>query len=719
MATWLIGIDESGKFNTLDRKDGSYVCAVVLRDRTVEDIEKLFVNVSQSLDLYYERSNDVRENRANLLQLFHGGVQEDDVRDRILNEILIKEKGLIKQVIKSNGRPYVAVNPQQWWTAATLGVIKKFFDTNEVAKNDEVHIIIDTRAYICLGLLQSTSENAITNILDVILDQENCDDARKLEMIREEVARLHKSVSKSAELEKKNLEKYGKSLAEDLQSELIRNFNNNCKSCTVEFLSSRNNPLSALADQMVNLRYPANKVIERLPMSATELRERLTGTIASPLNTSLGRNAEALYNDGHVLEACEALLACIFDQNESGHNYDQIELLPRILDSVTPENEVAVWEAILDACLASLENRGQDGDAIMHVTKVLDFIRNRYESIPKSLVRYFRFVIAEHAAHTGVFTDQTFAAINNSFKSADPNYYNSLERWNEYVEMQAYIAQCGFDSYDFDCVAHFDDLIKTQTAVDQIKFPFVTKFEDSSLPKDENYAMIYGTLGQAEAFKGNLAKAIEYFEKDLVRATPKSVSKPASYMTVVYHRLKDIVNAQRCFELQAGMPMAEFDMSHADQWTNLNYLRLLGLGYELGMATAMPALPEESVWKHSGNYPGPLLCKWAAYIQYQNGNVNDAIRLLEEAAQNISSGCCFAIIALKLPLIAMQIYIKKANGGDLTGLQRAFTKLTGKIIIEFPNFQKYYNCNYELFDGAANGNISLWEAAMLLPFNYS
>lgn len=716
MASWLIGIDESGRFNTLDSSDRSYVCGVVLRDNSIDEVERLFQNVCHSLKIEFCKNKDSRQKPAELLEFFHAGVQSADLRDSILNEILVHEHGLIRQVILSRGRPYVAVNPQQWWVTATLGVIKKFFDSNDVQKTDDVRIVIDTRAYLCLGLLQTSPEEIVDEFAQILQD-ENIDNTEKVDVLKKRINILLNAQTVRQNKESLEMELYKESLSRDLQQELERNFSNCCNSCTVEFLSARNNPLPALADQMANLNHPKNVVLSRRPVSEKDLRKRVTGIFAAPLNTSLGKNVAALFEDGKIQEACDALLSCVFDQSENVHNYDQIDLLPKILSAAGSDH--GIWKSILNSCMLSLENRGNDGYAIKHVSIILPYLKEFYGQIPKEMIRLYRYVVVEHGAHVGILDQGTLDEVDRSFEIPDEGYVNNLARWNDYVEYRAFKAQFCFDGYDFDSV-NLDDLIETQKAIDKIKFPFNRKSADS-VAKDENYAMIYGTLGQAEAFRGNLDKAIEYFKMDLSRATALSKCKPASYLTVVYHRKKNFQEAQRYFEIQVKKPLAEFSVKDADQWTLLNYLRLIALGHELGLSSVMPTLPENRQWQHAGDYPGPLLSKWGSFIRYREGKVDDALNLLNDAVQNLSSGgTWYTIIALKLPVIAMQIVIaKETSSENLPKIQKAFRRLLGKIIVEFQNFEKYVTANQQLFDDAERGNISLWDAAMLLPFNYS
>ena len=70
--------------------------------------------------------------------------------------------------------------------------------------------------------------------------------------------------------------------------------------------------------------------------------------------------------------------------------------------------------------------------------------------------------------------------------------------------------------------------------------------------------------------------------------------------------------------------------------------------------------------------------------------------------------------------LAMLIVINKetANNEAMENHQNEYVQLLNKCCNEVQIFKNYVNSHPE-FDEAKTGGISLWEAATLLPFNYS
>ena len=154
MATWYIGIDESGSFNHLDATDKSFVCAVVTQ-MSHGGILNVFKDVCREFKLCRVAENTT-ENE--IIEQFHGCKQGEN-RERILKKLLEKKDELFPRVVICQGMPSVTVNPQQWWMSSIMGAIDGLFsDKNKESsclpkKGDTVEFSIANRDAKCLGLI--------------------------------------------------------------------------------------------------------------------------------------------------------------------------------------------------------------------------------------------------------------------------------------------------------------------------------------------------------------------------------------------------------------------------------------------------------------------------------------------------------------------------------------------------------------------------------------
>ena len=143
--------------------------------------------------------------------------------------------------------------------------------------------------------------------------------------------------------------------------------------------------------------------------------------------------------------------------------------------------------------------------------------------------------------------------------------------------------------------------------------------------------------------------------------------------------------------------------------------------FELNIAKAECKGREDDIlfWHNEGDYPWPLLLKWRAFIKYKKGD-DDSIRILEQAYKILTESKGFTIRTLALSLKAMIIAIHNETGNTekLKLCQKEYEQLLKKCCDETPTFKDYVRCHSE-FEKAQKASLTLWEAATLLPFNYS
>lgn len=685
MATWYLGIDETGNFNPLSANNSpSFVCAVVTKKES-NSIKTLLKDVFKEVK-GREPSND-----KEFYGVFHGGANDDkkEVND-LLETLLKKEDGTILHIFKGEGQPAVVSSPQQWWTASVLGLLKKFFESNLISRDDNVEVRIDQRKSTILGFVEE-------------FDKTEKNDS------------LPENAVKDALCDETVYHAYLKALAQSFEQKLEKQYAT--EKINISFASANGNPLLTLADLACNMQKDEfTQLIASKYGDDSEEFQKITPIKAAPLNISLGASIENSIENGDIVHACEIFLTQHFSGNKKCRH-----LIHEIFKNAYGRNLTQIWDLIFTATKNAFANRAFDGKSVEYAISLNKEIAQYSDNIPEESQRktYLQ-TVSEIIAHSGSTSLDVFEKIEQSFKAADSSFKAPVDRWNYYVFYRAMKAQALFNAYNFDEL-NFDDLKKTQEILDHVQFPFKT---DGASSKDENFAMIYGTLGQAAAFQGKLDEAIPLLEADYERASDKSKELPASYLTVVYHRKRDLPKAIEWFEKQCGMSFIEFSgkiTPATSQWFTVNYFRIIALGADLG--EKVPSIPQKNEWKNQGTYPWPLLQKWAAFIKYKQNteeSIHEANCLLRASANTLQKDPGFTVKTLALPVIAIQIVIAKElkKEKELEAFVRDYQTLLSQCMQMSPSFADYVNA-HECFKKACSGELSLWEAATLLPFNYS
>lgn len=730
MTTWRVGIDESGLFNALDPNDRSYVGAVVTQKKDPE-IELSFGNVYKAV------TGHVHANQTELLKLFHGSEQKTN-RNVILHKLL-KEENLFTKLLTCSEKPLVFANNQQWWLSCVLGLIKKINGYGFIEPTDKLEIIIDRRSDVCLGFFsiddvnpsniwanlnkkiqsinnwekneEPISSNDFDSALNSAFKATNIKEKTKYETAISTIERLLKLKSRRKMLDEKTQnpawQRYHKELKINLESEISK-----IAKCdfSIQFKSAKSCPLVALADQICNMQ---KNDFKDYISDKKDLIDLTKPDIAYIQNLTYGRNVEDCVKDGDYLEACNILLLHFFNGK-----YDDKDFLNTILSEAKKEIAVEIWRKIFHACDIALNNRGIDGNAIRHVEQIVSILEKYEESIPNFSLRlnYLK-MQRELTAHSGKILDTKSFNLEELLSNKECEFDRDTERWSFYVEATAIQAQIYFNAYDFNFVKT-EDLLKTQEQFSSIEYPFGICADNRT---DENAAMLYGTIGQAAAFKGNLEKAALYFDRDYRHASDKSKSLPASFLSIVYHREENLEKAIAWFEKECNSKFDIFGASitqSTDQWLILNYFRLYALSLKKGIKN-LPIFPAKELWERNGDYPWPLVLKWAAYTMEKLNRIDEAIDFLQTSYQKLISASGFTIKTLALSPMAMLIQISRNHHiEDLQRYQLTYRNCLERLRIESPTFSKYVDSNSDI-KNASEGKISLWDAAMILPFNYS
>lgn len=734
MTTWRIGIDEHGLFDAMNPDDDSFVCAVITQksDREIEaafrDIYQKVTNCQAPLDT------------EALLKFFHGSRQMKGVREKGFKNILQQSEKLYSNIVQCNEKPVIFANNQQWWASSVLGVMKKICSLDFISPKDTLEIFIDCRKSLCLGLLTNDDGDSETiknnlklvqNDINVWRNQKNIIEdedfdiafdrayiAAKNPKLRNEafnamiqlIAISNSRKSSTTELDPTPYDDwmdYKNKLEKSFRKEVKKIFFGTVK---LKISSAKKEPIVALADQICGINKPD---FLRTLDDDVNLKEKASAIQASVQNLTYGRNLAECIKDGEFLDACDILLSQIFEGK-----YSQKRELDNILNEASQDVVKVIWQKIFNACEASLNNRGNDGEAIRHVAQIFPIIDQHEKDIPDTSlrIRYLK-LHRELSAHSGKISDSTHFDLEELLSKDNCEFVRDTERWSFYVEAAAIQAQINFNAYDFSCV-EIEKMIETQEQLASIKYPFSM---DTDERVDENAAMLYGTIGQAAAFSGNLEKASLYFDRDYRFASDKTKKMPASYMLSVCHRQENLDKALVWFEKETGAKFEAFGQSISQKtnlWSILSYFRIYALAVKKGVLS-LPEFPEKYLWARSGWYPWPLLLKWAAYSKACLNQVDEAVDFLQTAYQELSCAPGFTVKSLALSPMAMLIQISKQYKNDnLECYQFTYKNNLEGLCTGSPTFAKYVG-NHPKIVSAAEGDGSLWDAAMMLPFNYA
>ena len=647
MATWYIGIDESGSFNHLNAADASFVCAAVTQ-MSHGDIMKVFKEICREFKLC-RVADDTPEHE--IIKLFHACKQGKN-RERILKKLLEKKSNLFPRVVICRGRPSVTVNPQQWWMSSIMGTIDGLFsDKNQEYPclfnvNDEVKFSIANRDAKCLGLI----------------------DWRRLD---------------------NDWKKYNELLKSSIEETLKKTYPR--YKISVDICSAEYKATPALADQVARMVHDGvYKDFESV----------------KPKNLSLGngRDVDVCIENENWLGAAEILLSNVFDGDYVG-----VEKLGVILQNA----DTKVWEFVMNSVETTLLNRGEDGNAINHVGKIVPILRQNREKISDHslLVRYFK-AYGGYVGNAGHTEGEYFSETTRFWKNQSLPFKSRYDKWAFYVEMKVGESDVRYNAYDFE-VPGLGVLNDVQERINAVEYPF----DVCENREDEIISKIQGMLGQQSAFLGQLEKAVEHFEKDYNCSIDDYYrAMVASFLTIVYHRKKDSKNAKRWLDIEDGLKS-----NKNDQWLILDKLRVGALALELGETWEDENILEDvRSWHNEGDYPWPLLLKWKAFAECKKGLMDKAKKNLETSRKKLVSSQGFTIRTLALSVIAMFVVIAKeeGNAAELEKRQSEYEALLKECTERVPSFKKYVEEHSE-FSKAKTGDITLWEAATLLPFNYA
>ena len=502
----------------------------------------------------------------------------------------------------------------------------------------------------------------------------------------------------------KNLNKYHKKLAESIQTFLNRSYPG--YTIQVEYQSANKDIFPAMADVAVTL-------VKDYGVDSVKARKR---------NLVRGYNIRAFIEDGDFKGATQ-LVGELFYEGVYEDNSNVKNELSNIFQTLNKEKLGDLWRVLLDICIKKMRERGTDGNSVLNTGNligVLDELILQYRPSNIIYAKYLK-MKGEYAAHSGkndlIAEMESLKQIESCLEACEDvgEYDKLLDIHHDYL--MEHIAQVQFNSYDFDADRFYDALESYKSRMQSNPI-----FRNAKSFIDNRYAVICGTIGQMLAFSGEHDKAIEFFQEDYAHTNSRK-DLISSFLTVEYLCKEDLKNAVLWFEKQIEdvtgekiaisqfVPMAN-DVENTNRWLILNFLRVYAFSLKMGN----PVIQDEIKFKDwdklaLGDYPWCLVLKWAAVCNiYANGAKDDSVRLLKSSVDVARKNSMFTINSLALPSEKILSLL-----GDCMGEE--FQKNLDDLCTRCESFKLFASRNQNFLKG--RNSVDVWDAAMMLPFNYS
>ena len=434
-----------------------------------------------------------------------------------------------------------------------------------------------------------------------------------------------------------------------------------------------------------------------------------------------GLNIKAFIEDGDLGAAAELIGSLFYDIPKKAKSN-----LEELFTSVKSKNYDSVWKILTDHCIDKMRSRGTEGELFLKTGDLIGLLDGFIDAHKPSSVVYAQYLKmkGEYAQHSGSIDLDAARALVEKIKDLrencrDKEVYAELYNIEEEFWIESY-AQVMFNSYDFNDADYKRVLEKYESNIKLL--PFYSEIYTKGDFKDKRYSLIWGTLGQALAFSGNHDKAIEYLRKDYDH-TNYMRFLPASFLVVEYLRKGELENAVKWFEKQVKEVLGEEktielffldveDGKKVDNWLVLNFLRIWAYSMKIGKPVVQRTLSFEK-WneRNFDEYPGGLVLKWAAICNhYAKGSKETTVALLNKSIEVLTKESAFAVNSLALsPMRVLNVL----DAMPIENYAKAFDDLCKRC----ESFAKYAKANPVLDPKTECKDV--WDAAMILPFNYA
>lgn len=781
MATWNIGIDETGRFDCFAEDDKSFVCAVVTR-KSEEECEKFLKECAKEIDLqkYKEafvdsiltdKSNPKGDEFLRKCALFadrekyEKNFPDGDLARKVVPELgdflkqcaltidvenyqeaLIKKVFFLEKIIRSffhasdvrlaSGQVFLnrsmefvrdneirkeyfekifissentefVGNRQNYYLNSLYEILGHIFESGLFKKGDSVKLFIAQRALDVIGY-----EYPVDIVVSQLMTKKNCIfDSAIGQDIDNAIRIVYAYGGKQDKYAKR--EEY-KELSNDYHNKLSKTIKNFIKNSypnvqlgAVQCQSANNHVFPALADIAATL-------VKDFGMDDYE--------VAKKRRLVKGYNVRAFIESGETDVAVQLIGTLFFDTPKNAQKN-----LEKLFESLAHRNYDSVWKILTDLCIDKMRNRGMEGEDFLKIGELialLDGFIVRYVPSPIVRARYLK-MKGEYAQHSGSIDLEAASALAKKINSylqtcEDKDEYAELSNIEEEFQVESY-AQVRFNSYDFSS-SYYEKILEDYNA--KIKQdPFYAKINKKSDSfTDKRYSVICGTLGQALAFSGKHDEAINYLQEDYQHSNYMRFL-PASFLVVEYLCEGNLKKAIELFEFQLKEVLKEektveqfaLDLNgeeKVDNWLVLNFLRLWAYSKKIGKPVVKES-PSFEKWLELeiDAYPGGLVLKWAAICnELAKGSVETSITLLKKSIDVLKKAPEFTIKSLALSPIKMLEFLSGKPDAE-------YKTLYDKLCCDCKSFAAYAKANPALDPKTKCSDI--WEAALMLPFNYA
>ena len=670
MAKHILAIDETGRFS-MKSDDKSFVCGVVV-SKDFSEIKKAYQKTYSDFGFPEPVPEDIKA------LLSDSGVENGDKARYHFNKLEDWEKAfcknnlmpLVDEIVRSDGKPALFSNNQNWWLVAVTSVVRQFLKSREFKDNDEIEVFIDGRKDEVWGMVYEKGET-----LDDLSDNDR----------RDRYYKYHNNIKQQIE---NNVKAYVPKTVK----------------FKMEFNSDTSNVYVNLADLACGF--------------VRTDRKNITQKITSVSCKSFmdGNDPVLIAKDNPT-----AALSIIFQEafNNDLRNAHLVETLVKTLRKES-DNYVFVWDMFYDFIKSKIDERASES-SLVKIKEFVNIFLNEFKNVAHNYLPTNKYLdnlvlFVEYSSHSGeIEMPLSRDFFLDCLKKTDRNSETRLLRkWEKMVSFTLRESQIYFNAYNFSEINERVENIWEQHEKLIGNISYIICDDDR---KDEPTTALIGTLAQSYAYNGDYDNAIEYFNMSLEYSV-KSKNRTYSSLFTIYHRNKDLENARRYFELQNDVTPEQYyaNKKYGDAWKLLSYCKLRALELYLNGKTELPHIELTELSSYNCEYPFPLVMKWTAIALYIEDKVKNKVaieKLLNEAVANLldkENG--FAINTLALPLIQCYALLSKQNP-----YHAKYINLLSEFVKKSGYFAKYVENTTALNDINNSGDI--WERAMLLPFIYA
>lgn len=670
MAKHILAIDETGRFS-MKSDDKSFVCGVVV-SKDFSEIKKAYQKTYSDFGFPEPVPEDIKA------LLSDSGVENGDKARYHFNKLEDWEKAfcknnlmpLVDEIVRSDGKPALFSNNQNWWLVAVTSVVRQFLKSREFKDNDEIEVFIDGRKDEVWGMVYEKGET-----LDDLSDNDR----------RDRYYKYHNNIKQQIE---NNVKAYVPKTVK----------------FKMEFNSDTSNVYVNLADLACGF--------------VRTDRKNITQKITSVSCKSFmdGNDPVLIAKDNPT-----AALSIIFQEafNNDLRNAHLVETLLKTLRKES-DNYVFVWDMFYDFIKSKIDERASES-SLVKIKEFVNIFLNEFKNVAHNYLPTNKYLdnlvlFVEYSSHSGeIEMPLSREFFLDCLKKTDRNSETRLLRkWEKMVSFTLREAQIYFNAYNF---SEINERVENIWEQHEKLIGNISDIICDDDRKDEPTTALIGTLAQSYAYNGDYDNTIEYFNMSLEYSV-KSKNRTYSSLFTIYHRNKDLENARRYFELQNDVTPEQYyaNKKYGDAWKLLSYCKLRALELYLNGKTELPHIELTELSSYNCEYPFPLVMKWTAIALYIEDKVKNKVaieKLLNEAVANLldkENG--FAINTLALPLIQCYALLSKQNP-----YHAKYNNLLSEFVKKSGYFAKYVENTTALNDINNSGDI--WERAMLLPFIYA